>query len=55
MIDLLLNLGLGLYYMHYRDTLMGMIMLRCPIAISPVIFVVEMICVYMYYLFWKKK
>ena len=55
MLDLLLNLALGLYYMHYRDTLMGIIMLRCPIAISPLIFVIEMVFVYMYYLYGKKK
>jgi len=53
--DLLINLSLGLYYMHYRDTLMGGIMLKCPIAISPIIFLLELICVYMYYRFWKTK
>jgi len=53
--DLTLNLALGIYYMHYRETLMGAIMLTCPIAISPVIFLLEMFCVYIYYRFWKKK
>ena len=66
--DLLLNLGLGLYYMDYRDTILGHIMMKCPIAISPVIFVMELLCVsgyyfYNYYLpfmpkwinFWEKR
>lgn len=43
--DLLLNLVLGLYYLGYRDTLMGQLMLNCPIAVSPVIFVVELLVV----------
>lgn len=41
--DLLLNLGLGLYYLGYRETLMGQLMLKCPIAVSPVIFILELI------------
>jgi hypothetical protein len=41
--------------MHHRNTLLGAIMLKCPIAISPVIFLCEMICVYVYYRYWKKK
>lgn len=41
--DLLLNLGLGLYYLGYRETLMGQLMLKCPIAVSPVIFIIELI------------
>ena len=53
--DLVMNLALGLYYMHHRDTIMGNIMVRCPIAISPVIFILEIICVYIYYRFWTKK
>jgi hypothetical protein len=53
--DLVINLALGLYYMHHRNTLLGTIMLKCPIAISPVIFLCEMICVYVYYRYWKKK
>lgn len=41
--DLLLNLVLGLYYLGYRETVMGQLMLKCPIAVSPVIFVIELI------------
>ena len=55
LIDLTINLALGLYYMQYRETLMGMIMLRCPIAISPLIFLMEMICVYIYLNIYLKK
>lgn len=51
--DLLINLTLGLYYMNHRETIFGVIMLRCPIAISPFIFVLELICVYSYYRFGK--
>lgn len=40
-IDLMINLALGIYYMGARDTFMGEIMLRCPIAISPLIFLIE--------------
>lgn len=42
-IDLALNLGLGIYYMDMRDTFMGEIMFRCPIAISPLIFFIEFV------------
>jgi hypothetical protein len=35
--------------MNHRDTLMGQIMVTCPIAISPVIFLGELICVTLYY------
>lgn len=43
--DLLINLGVGLYYLEYRDTIMGMLMVKCPIAISPFIFVIELLVV----------
>jgi len=43
--DLLINLGVGLYYLEYRDTMMGMLMVKCPIAISPFIFVIEFLVV----------
>ena len=45
MSDLLVNLALGLYYLGYRETIMGQLMLKCPIAVSPIIFVVELIFV----------
>lgn len=43
--DLVVNLILGLYYLGYRETIMGQLMLKCPIAVSPVIFVIELIVV----------
>jgi len=46
---------LGLYYLNHRETAMGAMMLKCPIAISPVIFILELICVYMYYRFGKSQ
>jgi hypothetical protein len=46
--DLGLNLVLGLYYMDHRETLLGAIMMRCPIAISPAIFAMELFCFYLY-------
>jgi len=49
--DFTLNLSLGLYYMDYRDKLMGEIMMRCPIAISPLIFMGELIFVTIYYFY----
>lgn len=35
--------------MNHRETLIGQIMVTCPIAISPLIFIVELICVTIYY------
>ena len=49
LVDLSINLILGLYYMNYRETIMGSIMMRCPIAISPAIFLLELIAIYVYY------
>jgi hypothetical protein len=48
-LDFITNLLLGFYYMGHRDTLMGHFMVTCPIAISPVIFLIELICVYVYH------
>jgi len=48
-IDLMINLALGIYYMGARDTFMGEIMLRCPIAISPLIFLIEFLAFVWYY------
>ena len=59
--DLMINFGLGLYCMYHRETILGMFMVTCPIAISPVIFVLELVCYYMYnryelwQFFYKKK
>jgi hypothetical protein len=49
LIDLLVNLSIGMYYMNYRDTLLGSFMLECPIAISPFIFLIELAIVHWYY------
>lgn len=43
--DLAINLALGIYYLDYRETIMGQLMLKCPIAVSPVIFLVELLLV----------
>jgi len=45
---LMVNFILGLYCMYHRDTVIGMFMITCPIAISPVIFALELICYYLY-------
>lgn len=47
-LDLLINFVLGLYYMDHRGTVMGDLMVSCPIAISPVIFFIEF-AVFVYY------
>jgi len=54
-VDLMINIVLGMYYMQYRESIMGQIMLRCPIAISPGIFLLELLCFYLYCRFWKQK
>jgi len=48
-LDLVLNLVIGVYYMQYRETLFGAFMMRCPIAISPLIFGLEFLVVVWYY------
>lgn len=52
--DLSLNLSLGVYYMDHRDTFMGQFMLKCPVAISPIIFLLELLCVYLYFRYGSK-
>ena len=47
--DLFINLCIGLYYMDYRETIMGVLMMRCPISISPLIFVLEFLVFVIYY------
>ena len=44
-LDLLLNLGVGLYYLDFRETTLGNLMVLCPIAISPLIFLVEFLII----------
>ena len=53
--DLGLNLVLGIYYMSHRETLMGAIMMRCPIAVSPLIFCLELLVVFFYYWYTNRK
>lgn len=53
--DFLINLSLGLYYMNYRETVLGAMMLKCPIAISPLIFILELVCFYIYCRFFINK
>jgi len=53
-LDLLINIILGLHYMHQRNTVMGALMVKCPIAISPAIFFAEFVVVILYY-YWKKR
>jgi hypothetical protein len=48
-LDLTLNLVIGMYYMAHRDSFIGIFMMRCPIAISPIIFVIEFVIVSWYY------
>lgn len=52
--DLLINLALGLYYLSYRETTLGQLMVSCPIAVSPLIFIVELILVIFWYEIYKK-
>jgi hypothetical protein len=33
---------------------MGQFMLKCPVAISPFIFLLELLCVYLYYRYGSK-
>jgi uncharacterized protein YacL len=46
--DISLNLVVGIYYMNHRETILGAIMVRCPVAISPGIFAAELCCFYFY-------
>jgi hypothetical protein len=48
-IDLFLNFLLGIYYMNYRDTFIGALMIQCPVFCSPLFWLVELICFYFYY------
>lgn len=43
--DLLINLAVGLYYMEYRNTILGALTCQCPIAFSPFIFIIEFLIV----------
>lgn len=47
-IDLVLNFSLGVYYMNFRDTFIGALMIQCPVFCSPLFWIVELICFYIY-------
>lgn len=36
-LDLLLNFAFGIYYMSYRETVIGTFIVKCPIAFSPLL------------------
>ena len=48
-IDLLLNFSLGIYYMNYRDTLIGTLLVQCPVFCSPFFWLMELVFFYIYY------
>ena len=48
-IDLILNFTVGIYYMNYRDTFIGELMLQCPVFLSPLFWFIELVCFYIYY------
>lgn len=47
-LDLILNFSLGIYYMNFRDTFIGALMIQCPVFCSPIFWIIEMICFYIY-------
>jgi hypothetical protein len=49
LIDLFLNFSLGIYYMNHRETFIGTVMLQCPVFLSPVFWLIELVCFYLYY------
>lgn len=54
-LDIGFNLCIGWYYMGYRDTVLGAFMLKCPVAISPFIFLAEFIIVIICYQYKIRK
>lgn len=48
-VDLMLNFILGIYYMNYRETVIGALMIQCPVFLSPIFWIVELLCFYIYY------
>ncbi len=48
-VDLILNFGLGIYYMNHRDTFIGTLMIQCPVFLSPFFWFLELVCFYIYY------
>ena len=50
-LDLFINLIIGLYYFKCQELPIGMLMASCPIAISPIIFIMEFIFVSL----WKNR
>lgn len=54
LVDLILNFALGIYYMNYRDTFIGALMVQCPIFCSPLFWLVELLCFFLYTRFFLK-
>lgn len=48
-VDLLLNFILGIYYMNYRNTFIGTLLIQCPVFCSPFFWMIELIVFYIYY------
>ena len=47
-VDLILNFIFGIYFMGHRDTVIGQLVLHCPVFFSPFFWIVELICFYLY-------
>lgn len=52
--DLVLNFAIGIYYMSYRETALGQLMLSCPIAVSPFIFAIELVLIFIIYILKRR-
>lgn len=48
-VDIMINIALGMLVMDSPETVLGMLMLRCPIAVSPGIFLLEYLTFIIYY------
>lgn len=48
-VDLMLNFIFGIYYMNYRNTFIGALMIQCPVFLSPLFWIIELVCFYIYY------
>lgn len=51
-LDLLINLLIGVYYVNYPETFMGGQIVKCPIVCSPLIFILEVLLFYIYKRFY---
>lgn len=50
-LDLFINFSLGIYYMSYRETMIGDLMRQCPIALSPFIMAIEFLLFLIYWIY----